>query len=65
LCPSSRSIFISKRILLVTGDSDFVPAIKTARRNGIFVHLFTLGHHVKDDLKLNADVCVENLLQDF
>lgn len=56
---------ISKQILLVTGDSDFVPAIKTARRNGIFVHLFTLGHHVKDDLKLNADVCVENLLKDF
>ncbi|MBR4531736.1 NYN domain-containing protein [bacterium] len=46
MCPSSRSIFISKQILLVTGDSDFVPAIKTARRNGIFVHLFTLGHHV-------------------
>ena len=56
---------ISERILLVTGDSDFIPAIKTARRNGIFVHLFTLGHHVKDDLKLNADVCIENSISDL
>ena len=56
---------ISERILLITGDSDFVPAIKTARRNGIFVHLFTLGHHVKDDLKLNADVCIEDSFSDL
>lgn len=56
---------ISERILLVTGDSDFIPAIKTARRNGIFVHLFTLGHHVKDDLKLNADVCIEDSFSDI
>lgn len=47
---------IAQNILLVTGDSDFAPAIKTARRNGIFVYLFTLNHGVRSDISLNADV---------
>lgn len=44
------------RIVLVTADSDFIPAIKVARRGGIFVHLLTLNHGVLAALKKNADV---------
>ena len=44
------------RIVLVTADSDFVPAIKVARRGGIFVHLLTLNHGVLKSLSKNADV---------
>jgi uncharacterized LabA/DUF88 family protein len=44
------------RIILVTGDSDFVPAIKAARRNGIQVILCTLNHGISKSLKNNADV---------
>jgi uncharacterized LabA/DUF88 family protein len=47
---------IARNVLLVTGDSDFVPVIKTARRNGVFVYLFTLGHNVKKELLENVDV---------
>ena len=47
---------IVKNILLITGDSDFVPMIKTARRNGVFVYLFILKHNVKKELLENADV---------
>lgn len=43
-------------IVLVTADSDFVPAIKVARRGGIFVHLLTLNHGVLQSLRKNADV---------
>ena|GEM_PF-234747 len=47
---------IAGKIVLVTGDSDFVPVIKTARRNGVFVYLFTLNHNVKKELSENVDV---------
>jgi uncharacterized LabA/DUF88 family protein len=47
---------IADNIILVTGDSDFVPVIKTARRNGVFVYLYTLGHNVKKELLENVDV---------
>lgn len=47
---------IASRIILVTGDSDFTPAVKTARRNGIFVTLFSLHHGIKPNLKENVDV---------
>jgi uncharacterized LabA/DUF88 family protein len=56
---------IVKRILLVTGDSDFVPAIKTARRNNVFVFLYTLGHGVMKELLDNADVTVTEGLENF
>jgi hypothetical protein len=36
-------------------DSDFVPAIKLARRNGIQVFLFTLGHGVTPELLEHTD----------
>jgi uncharacterized LabA/DUF88 family protein len=47
---------IADNIILVTGDSDFVPVIKTARRNGVFVYLLTLDHNVKKELLENVDV---------
>jgi uncharacterized LabA/DUF88 family protein len=50
---------IADSIIMVTGDSDFVPVIKTARRNGVFVYLFTLGHNVKKELLENVDVVQE------
>lgn len=51
---SSKSII--ERIILVTADSDFVPAMKFARREGIQVVLVTLGHlSVKPELKEHSD----------
>ena len=51
---------IASMIILVTGDSDFVPAVKTARRNGIFITLFSLHHGIKQNLKENVDVLIED-----
>jgi uncharacterized LabA/DUF88 family protein len=50
---------IANNIIMITGDSDFVPVIKTARRNGVFVYLFTLKHNVKKELLENVDVIKE------
>ncbi len=47
---------IVDRIVLVTGDSDFIPATKFARREGVQVVLVTLGHrYIKHDLLVHAD----------
>jgi uncharacterized LabA/DUF88 family protein len=47
---------IVDRIILVTADSDFVPAMKFARREGVQVILVTMGHRqVKHDLLIHAD----------
>lgn len=47
---------IVDRIVLVTGDSDFVPATKFARREGVQVVLVTIGsRYVKHDLLVHAD----------
>lgn len=47
---------IADRIVLVTSDSDFVPAMKFARREGVQVVLVTLGHMmVKPDFLIHAD----------
>lgn len=46
---------IADRILVVTGDSDFIPALKLARRNGIQVFLFTLAHGVSPELLEHSD----------
>lgn len=47
---------IADKVIFVTGDSDFIPAIKTARRNGIFVYLVTLSHMIKPELAENCDI---------
>ncbi|MBI3449243.1 MAG: NYN domain-containing protein [Acidobacteria bacterium] len=47
--------FVSS-VVVVTGDSDLVPAMRFARREGIRVYLDTLGHpHVRPELKTHAD----------
>ncbi len=43
-------------IVLVTGDSDFIPAMKFARREGIRVYLDHMGHGVRRDLKVHCDM---------
>ncbi|MWD28612.1 NYN domain-containing protein [Aquicoccus sp. SCR17] len=44
-----------RTIVVVTGDSDFIPAFKFARREGVRVILATMGHGVKRDLKAHTD----------
>jgi len=46
-------------IVLVTADSDFVPAMKFARREGAQLILLTLGHGVRDGLKEHADIVID------
>ncbi len=47
-------------VVLVAGDSDFLPALKLARREGLTVYLDTLGaRHVRGDLKVHADRVIE------
>lgn len=43
-------------IVVVTGDSDMIPAFKFARREGVRVYLDHLGGPVKRDLKAHVDV---------
>jgi uncharacterized LabA/DUF88 family protein len=47
---------IVERIVLVTSDSDFIPAMKFARREGVQIVLITMGHYrIKRELKVHAD----------
>lgn len=43
------------KIVLIAGDSDFVPAAKTARREGIDFILDPLGANIRDSLALHID----------
>ncbi|MBZ5701894.1 MAG: NYN domain-containing protein [Acidobacteriia bacterium] len=43
-------------VVLVTGDSDFVPAMKLARKEGLRIYLETLEHPVYVQLKVHADM---------
>lgn len=43
------------KIILIAGDSDFFPAAKLARREGIDFVLDPLGHKIKDSLALHID----------
>jgi len=47
------------RIILISGDSDFVPAAKLARREGIDFVLATMGHTIKKDLYEHIDGLIE------
>ena len=42
-------------IVVVSGDSDMVPAFKFARREGVRVYLDHMGHGVKRELKAHTD----------
>jgi len=46
-------------ILLITGDSDLIPAMKFARREGIKIYLNTLDHSVNRELKVHSDLRIE------
>ncbi len=48
-----------RAIIIVTGDSDLVPAFKFARREGVRIYLNYLGHSVRRDLKAHADVILD------
>ena len=43
------------KIILIAGDSDFVPAAKLARREGIDFILDSLGASIKPSLSLHID----------
>lgn len=43
-------------IVVVTGDSDMVPAFKFARREGMRVYLDHMSHGVKRELKAHVDI---------
>ena len=45
-----------RTVIVVTGDSDFVPAFKFVRREGVKVILEPMGHNVTPELKHHADV---------
>lgn len=48
-----------RAVAVVTGDSDFVPAFKFVRREGVKVILCTLGHkNVRRELRAHADFVV-------
>ena len=51
----------AQMIVLVTADSDFVPAMKFARREGAQLVLITLGHGIRDGLKEHADMVIDQL----
>lgn len=43
-------------IVLITGDSDMVPALKLARREGLRVYCVQMdGNHLTDELKIHSD----------
>jgi uncharacterized LabA/DUF88 family protein len=45
-----------RAIIIVSGDSDLVPAFKFVRREGVKVILETLGHNVKRSMREHADI---------
>lgn len=49
-----------KIVVLVTGDSDFVPAMKFARREGAQLFLFTLGHGVYESMREHSDIVIDS-----
>jgi uncharacterized LabA/DUF88 family protein len=48
-----------RAIVVVTGDSDFVPAFKFVRREGVKVFLEPLGHNVRVELRHHSDFVLE------
>lgn len=45
-----------RAVVVVTGDSDFVPAFKFVRREGMKVILDPMGHNIKTELRQHADI---------
>ncbi len=51
----------AQAIVLVTADSDFIPAMKFARREGAQLFLVTLGHGIKEGMREHADLVIDEL----
>lgn len=51
---------IVDQVILIAGDCDFVPVMKSARRAGVDFILDPMGHAVSEEMRLNADA-VEDL----
>ncbi|CAA7621526.1 conserved hypothetical protein [Magnetospirillum sp. LM-5] len=49
-----------RAVIVVTGDSDFVPAFKFVRREGVKVILDPMGHHIRRELRAHADLVLED-----
>lgn len=47
---------VAQNLVFVTGDSDFVPVMKLARKEGMKVYLEAMGHGVRRELKAHADL---------
>jgi uncharacterized LabA/DUF88 family protein len=47
---------LAQVIVVVTGDSDMVPAFKFARREGVRVYLDYMGHKIRRELKAHCDI---------
>ena len=45
-------------IVVVTGDSDLIPAFKFARREGMRVYLDHLGRNIRPGLRLHVDLVI-------
>jgi uncharacterized LabA/DUF88 family protein len=45
-----------RAVVIVTGDSDMIPAFKLARREGVRVLLDHMGHGVSRELKAHSDI---------
>lgn len=69
LCQNFRGLDIAslsikklvQKIVLISGDSDFVPAAKLARREGIYFILDPMRNPIKEDLKEYIDWLVTRL----
>jgi uncharacterized LabA/DUF88 family protein len=49
-----------RAVIVVTGDSDFIPAFKFVRREGVKVILDPMDQNVRRDLRAHADLVVEH-----
>ena len=52
-------------LVVVTGDSDLVPAFKFARREGVRIFLEHLGHPVNPILKVHADILLSTRIDNL
>lgn len=52
-------------IVLVTADSDFIPAMKFARREGAQLYLVTLGHGIKEGMREHADLVIDTVRREL
>ncbi|GAA7303930.1 hypothetical protein ID0563_14540 [Helicobacter pylori] len=52
-----------QKIVLISGDSDFVPATKLARVEGIIFTLDPMGNHIREDLEEHIDYLTTRLPQ--